>query len=317
MFFYQGLICPVCQRPFSEGEDIVSCPQCGLPHHRTCWQQEGHCHLESLHGTSKQWSRDKSSTKATANDVTDTSNNQNICKLCGAGNLEYAEFCSQCGAPLQDKAWQSTSSSPYQEYTPFRSPYQPHSEYSPEERLDDYLAKDLGAVVGSNTAYYIPQFRSLAQRRTARWNWAAFLFGPYWLLYRKSYLFGWLYFAVQTAYSLAFSMIFADAQGAQTMQEMQIAVNAVVENQSINWMLLPLFMISFALLGLRIFLGIQGNKLYFNECKRRIEKTRNQEGGTIHTELISIGGVSLTAAVIAYLIPMVFSYAWAMIQTLF
>ena len=43
--------CPVCGQKFHASDDVVVCPQCGAPHHRTCWKEEGRCHFQSAHGT--------------------------------------------------------------------------------------------------------------------------------------------------------------------------------------------------------------------------------------------------------------------------
>ena len=33
--------CPVCQKRFVLGDDVVVCPECGAPHHRECFEQNG------------------------------------------------------------------------------------------------------------------------------------------------------------------------------------------------------------------------------------------------------------------------------------
>ena len=33
-----------------KGDDIVVCPECGAPHHRECYEKEGHCHFADKHG---------------------------------------------------------------------------------------------------------------------------------------------------------------------------------------------------------------------------------------------------------------------------
>ena len=69
MFFYDRLSCPVCKKPFTEGDDVVACPQCGLPHHRACWASEGKCHEFDKHGTPEQWSREKAQTEDTVKNL--------------------------------------------------------------------------------------------------------------------------------------------------------------------------------------------------------------------------------------------------------
>ena len=41
--------CPVCNKQFKEGDDIVVCPECGTPHHRECYEQEEHCFYQDKH----------------------------------------------------------------------------------------------------------------------------------------------------------------------------------------------------------------------------------------------------------------------------
>ncbi len=40
---YIGKICPYCRFPIKPGEEIVVCPQCEVPHHLDCWQENQGC----------------------------------------------------------------------------------------------------------------------------------------------------------------------------------------------------------------------------------------------------------------------------------
>ena len=104
MFFYEGFTCPVCGKTFQETDDIVTCPECGAPHHRDCWKQEGHCHYEADHGTDKQWKRPEDRAAQTPGAA---SSQGKVCPHCGADNGEYAEFCSKCGKELPASDWSS------------------------------------------------------------------------------------------------------------------------------------------------------------------------------------------------------------------
>ncbi len=307
MLYYQGLKCPVCGKPFFDGEDIVTCPKCGLPHHRACWMQEGHCHLETLHDTDEQWSRDNATTPTVAEEDNKPARGK-ACPRCGAENLEFAEFCNRCGSPMATKEWCQPGQQPpaYQEYSPFQSPFR--SSYSKDEQIGDYSAKDLADSVGSNTAYYIPRFRRIATSGSGGWNWAAFLFGPYWLIYRKNYLLGILYFVVQTAYTLLSNLILAGFQSATTMEDIQAITDALMATKTGQWSLLILMIVSLVLFIARILLGAQANRLYFRDCKRRIDRALTAEGGLRTEELLAKGGVSMTAATIAYFIPNLIYY---------
>jgi len=38
-----GKTCPFCQTPIKPGSEIVICPECKMPHHRDCWEQNHGC----------------------------------------------------------------------------------------------------------------------------------------------------------------------------------------------------------------------------------------------------------------------------------
>ena len=46
---YKNEKCPVCNTEFKDGDDIVTCPVCGTPHHRECYNKIGHCINEDKH----------------------------------------------------------------------------------------------------------------------------------------------------------------------------------------------------------------------------------------------------------------------------
>ena len=50
-----GATCVRCHAYLFDDDDVVYCPVCGAPHHRDCYNELGHCALEALHGTDKQY----------------------------------------------------------------------------------------------------------------------------------------------------------------------------------------------------------------------------------------------------------------------
>ncbi len=227
MFFYEGYICPVCNRKFQETDDIVACPECGAPHHRECWKQEGHCHFAADHGTSRQWKRPQepsgvpehpgAPTDGTASSHTAPSAaGGRVCPRCGQNNVEFAEFCSRCGQELSPAEWKSGNTRQQTPPPPYQSPAGPpppgntyysggYGEYAPirmpaadplggvpqDEEIDGEKAVNLAAFVGPNSSYYLPRFYKMAKQGSRlSWNWPAFLIPSYWLLYRKQYAAG-------------------------------------------------------------------------------------------------------------------------------
>ena len=43
--------CSLCGKPFTDGDDVVVCPECGAPYHRACYEKEGKCVYSARHGT--------------------------------------------------------------------------------------------------------------------------------------------------------------------------------------------------------------------------------------------------------------------------
>ena len=52
---YTGKICDGCREPLKEGDDIVVCPICGTPQHRSCYEKNNKCVNEYLHSTGFTW----------------------------------------------------------------------------------------------------------------------------------------------------------------------------------------------------------------------------------------------------------------------
>ena len=50
LFRFKGLKCLVCKADFAQSDDIVVCPECGLPYHRACFLENGDCAHEPFYG---------------------------------------------------------------------------------------------------------------------------------------------------------------------------------------------------------------------------------------------------------------------------
>ncbi|MDR0197131.1 MAG: hypothetical protein LBI36_02790 [Oscillospiraceae bacterium] len=46
---FKGEQCPVCSERFADADDVVVCPECGTPHHRSCYLGNGDCANGSRH----------------------------------------------------------------------------------------------------------------------------------------------------------------------------------------------------------------------------------------------------------------------------
>ena len=79
---YVGKICPYCKTAIKEGEDVIACPACGIPHHRGCWEENNGC---TTFGCSEQHYK--------AVNINPTA----VCSTCGALLGANQAFCSSCG----------------------------------------------------------------------------------------------------------------------------------------------------------------------------------------------------------------------------
>lgn len=346
MFFYEGYICPVCKQKFKENDDIVACPECGAPHHRECWKQEGHCHFAADHGTQRQWKRpDEPSYSAPDSSAApgsssaqhpETNDSVKYCTRCGQQNPEYAEFCSRCGQKLTTVDWSSRNgsqnpppdSSPFSGQPPYgnspfggnNAPFGGYGEYSPfhipvvdpyggvqhDEKIQGVTAEELVTYIGSSSSYYVPRFFKMARSGShASWNWAALLFTPYWLLYRKNYVSGSIVLFLLMLRDLIFFYILhilpIDTNSATSFYQLFNALNALNAQGSYSSYLTVMSLLSLATILVQILFGIIGNTLYMRASLTRIQKIQAKAGTNVSVrenmdyrqELASRGGVSL------------------------
>ena len=78
-----GKICPVCRQEIKVGEMIITCPDCGMPHHENCWNMNGGC---STFGCAQQGTVEKAKPVER-------------CSKCGAELADGQAFCPKCGTP--------------------------------------------------------------------------------------------------------------------------------------------------------------------------------------------------------------------------
>ena len=103
---YTGIKCPVCGKPFRDGDDIVVCPVCGAPYHRACYAKVGKCIFTDKHGTAEAWVPQREE-KGGPNE------GSKHCPRCGYVNSENALFCEHCGMSLTDEPQNHSEGTPF------------------------------------------------------------------------------------------------------------------------------------------------------------------------------------------------------------
>ena len=174
--------CSRCHAHLFSDDDIVYCPVCGAPHHRDCYTALGHCALEELHGTDRQYSREAELEKqqklkkiAEAKEHQQAEQQLQKCHMCGTEYSKDNRRCPNCAAP---------NLSQIRGYAEFDFLGGVPADYKLSENVTADEAKNF---VAANPHRYIPKFAVLSQKNKLSWNWLAFLFPCGWLLSRKMY----------------------------------------------------------------------------------------------------------------------------------
>ena len=314
-----GIKCPVCNNEFNDSDDVVYCPDCGTPHHRECYKLAGHCVNAGLHQTGFVFN-EGSPAKAQQNPAVQADN---------TNNKTFA-------APQGEAANQN----------------QPPFFQMPNVQMPDYFAKFEGETIdGDNAKFYaasvntnIDRFMKLFKKFDGKkgalgWNWGAFFFGPYYLLFRKMYTQGIGFLVIQTLISYLGSffmttkapnfmkavnaLITSKANGTFRAMTVTQADFESLRSASDYQMALNVAMIMFAaLVVVRIFIALFADKMYFSVVKNRVKTVSEKldSGETISMinfgnapaeltgekaklfYLSRRGGTSIIPALLAYLV---------------
>lgn len=334
---YIGLKCPVCGKPFVEGDDIVVCPQCGAPYHRDCYLQKGECIFKDRHGTPDAWSAHRQDTE-----TPQENDHSKRCPRCGYRNSEKALFCEHCGQPLMESSgnvWgipfggPGAGDVPPGAYPPPNGypggpmpfPFDPTAGIAPDEQMNGVPVGDVAKFVQNNTQYYLPTFLGLNRMGRNRFNFCAFLLPGAWFLYRKLYKVGAAVtsamFAVYIAFIYISQQFLAPLYNALLLQtgitpdnfspnsdqiEKLMDLISALPPQKMFLLLVP-FLVFVIQLAFMLACGFSANRMYFHRCIERIGAIHSQAGTPADTaiRMQQEGGVNMPLAVcigICYLV---------------
>ena len=178
---YIGKTCPYCKTPFQEGDDIVICSVCEMPHHKECWVENRECTTFGCTGTIQ--------------GVSAKNAGMAFCPHCGTPHNAGDAFCGTCGnrlsgaAPVQ--AQPAAQTYVQQTYTPPQQTYTQPGYVPPQYGYT--VARPVKGpyddLIGDKAEYYNKKFNDMDARNSkTSWNWPAFLIAPLWCIYRKMYV---------------------------------------------------------------------------------------------------------------------------------
>lgn len=312
---YNGLKCVLCGESFQDNDEVVFCPKCGAPHHKSCYAQVGDCALAATHGTDDQYkapteTKENVEGQSVGGDTqwTTPSDRDNIvCEFCGTVNPRNGLFCTKCGNSLKK---QSGAGSPFSGEegkkfnTRMTSPFisynsMPYGGLNPEEELNGVTVRDLATFIGQNGSYYLPRFKSIAKGNKININISAFLFTWLYFLYRKIYGLGILILVLDLILGIpSFVLTYNDLVPILGL-EFNFSEQLITFME--NW-----YNISFYLtLIMRIFCGLFANQLYFHKAVRTIKKYKAEyrDEQAYNLKLSQAGSVNMKIIIAILLLP--------------
>lgn len=194
---YKKYKCPVCNKQFKDGDDIVVCPECGTPHHRECYKLTGHCVNQGLHKSGYSFiDSEKEKLKVEEQKETAKSFEGEY-----SGDYYYSpddDFVAQAKKEVQEKKQASTDSDNTDGgFFSIPTIQVDESFYKMRGTIDGLNISDIAATVRTNVSRFIQIFKKQSKtKKKAGWNWAAFFFGSFYLLFRKMYKQGVAFFCL-------------------------------------------------------------------------------------------------------------------------
>ncbi|MEE1279818.1 MAG: RING finger protein [Oscillospiraceae bacterium] len=276
---YTNLKCPVCGNAFSESDDIVVCPECGTPHHRECFKNNGKCANIAWHSENKIY--DVESEREKIDDIKRQEERENrereekeapdtVCPRCGQRNGAQSIFCSSCGAPISQgfrgRVADGDREPPRFQAMPFGPFVIPQD---PNEEIDGVAAWKLSSVVRENQGRFIPQFKAFfkAGRKTS-FNACAFLFSPFYFFYRKMYGIGALTLVLTVLFNIpSIIMSFTNEMLSEALDTTVTFALSLNPTQQL-WLTNLSFFAYIASMAMRFLCGLFANWMYFKKCKK-------------------------------------------------
>ncbi len=264
---YTNYKCPVCQNIFEEEDDVVVCAECGTPHHRECYIQNGKCFNEEKHGT-----------------------NEPI-------EIEFKDVSEENAISPETKSAQTEAT----ENNAQQVVQEIFEEINNKEKDFSLNGKPVSfyeAAIGKNQKFYIPRFMLIDKtKKGLSWNMAGFFVPLAWSLYRKMYKVAAVIFALyvfifgSVYYSIMSNEAFTDAVVACQEEDPNFAEDILLyysnaDNASLTktqkelYNLMqdfklptPITVLRYIIIyGIRMVMGIYATNLYYKKLTKNIEK---------------------------------------------
>lgn len=168
---YHDYMCPVCKKRFEKDDDIVTCPECGTPHHRECYNMIGHCVNKGLHKSGYSFLQNEEAKPLVSEEYYVPTDNSEA-------EIEIEEIVKK----------KNDTNNNSKGFSPFATVDFDTNEYQGTGKIGEYDVTDIASTVRSNARRFVSIFKKLEETgKKTSWNWGAFFFGSLYLLFRKMY----------------------------------------------------------------------------------------------------------------------------------
>jgi len=270
-----GASCPICGKSFNKDDDIVFCPECGTPYHRSCYKEVGHCVREDLHAQGKSWEAPEAPKPVTEETLAP-------CPFCGAPNPKGAVRCEGCGRTLPP--------SPGSQQIPFVD----NAAFREGEPIGGIPESELAAFIQRSSGYFLRLFRLLQSGVAAMvFNWSALLFGPLYYIYRKMTRKGLFLLALDLlSYLPSFALVYRLLP--QMIADPSLMTTMAFRTEGLGGILLLSNLAGYVPIILRAYCGVMANKDYYRHCMERVSGLRQSctEPRQLQSQLLRQGGVN-------------------------
>ena len=192
MSLFENVKCPVCNREFAQGDDIVVCPECGTPHHRECYNYAGKCVNSGLHKTDFVFEREAAAAPKSENAQPKQTAGAFFPSVNASNNTE-GDKTNDAPKPFM----------PFGAVPEFTNDYANSTETIDGERLGD-----VAATVRNNIPRFVKIFLNFEKKeKKLSWNWGAFFFGSFYYFYRKMYKYAVSLIALTAALFMGYEVL--------------------------------------------------------------------------------------------------------------
>lgn len=310
---YYGCPCEGCGKPLALKDDIVVCPDCGAPYHRTCYEKLGRCIHSPAHSAGYEWHFPYQDAEL------------RTCPSCGERTLRSEETCRCCGAALPPETKADEQLNDRQaaqeeqrggfDYESFYRQYEQQTldplhrnlqaAFGQEELIDGIPSRDWMDYIGAAAPAYLNDYsRMKLQHTKISLSFSALLFGPFYFFYRKAWKPAFAFLAAEL-------LLFVPT----LLQMMQITGSSLSLGLSDSTYVVLGRVVSLASFALMLVRGMFAKWFYRKSAAEHIRRIRAEfpDDAQRSVVLSAQGGVSWGAVLGSLLLLMVFGACCSML----